>query len=473
VAISRRAFVMVWDGMRPDFVRPDLTPNLWRLGQEGVRFSNSHAVFPTVTRVNSACIATGALPSSHGIVNNAFYLPAAEPARPLDTGNDQDLQRLRAVRGGRILLMPSLAEAVHAAGGRTVVAGTGSPGSSLLLHPEADACQDFVLNPSLFVGADRGKLERAFGPPPERSLPRTALNAHFTRLITDYALPELRPDLFYFWHTDPDATIHARGIGHADSLEAIRDADRNLGSVLEALARLGQRDSTDVMVTSDHGFSTVQQSQPIIEALMASGLKASRESLDVVLTGGFVYVREDVAARVEAIVGCLAGLDATGAIFTGAKGPVLPGTLPMAALGIASEIAPDIVWSAGWNDDLNEFGVPGMVMAIGGKAASHGSLSRWEVRNTLIAAGPGFKSGRVSDVPAATIDIAPTLAHLMGIDGLKGNGRVLIEALEDGRAAPTVRRRTVEAEAGAFRQALEISEVDGYQYVDAAGRARV
>ena len=46
---ERRVVLMVWDGMRPDFIRADLTPNLWALAQRGVFFKNHHAVFMSST----------------------------------------------------------------------------------------------------------------------------------------------------------------------------------------------------------------------------------------------------------------------------------------------------------------------------------------------------------------------------------------------------------------------------------------
>jgi membrane-anchored protein YejM (alkaline phosphatase superfamily) len=38
--------VLVLDGLRPDAITPEETPNLWRLRQEGIKFANSHAVSP-------------------------------------------------------------------------------------------------------------------------------------------------------------------------------------------------------------------------------------------------------------------------------------------------------------------------------------------------------------------------------------------------------------------------------------------
>ena len=59
---GKLSIVFVLDGLRPDNVNATDTPNLFRLRQQGVNFVNGHAVFPTVTRVNSPSIATGYYP---------------------------------------------------------------------------------------------------------------------------------------------------------------------------------------------------------------------------------------------------------------------------------------------------------------------------------------------------------------------------------------------------------------------------
>jgi hypothetical protein len=58
--------VLVLDGLRPDAITAEETPNLWKLRREGVDFINSHSVFPTVTRVNATAMATLARPQRHG-----------------------------------------------------------------------------------------------------------------------------------------------------------------------------------------------------------------------------------------------------------------------------------------------------------------------------------------------------------------------------------------------------------------------
>ncbi len=90
-APRRFVIVFVVDGLRPDAITPEDTPTLFRLRAEGVQFTNSHAVFPTVTRVNAATIA-GMQPGTHGIVGNQIYVPAVDPQRAFDTGNFKNLR---------------------------------------------------------------------------------------------------------------------------------------------------------------------------------------------------------------------------------------------------------------------------------------------------------------------------------------------------------------------------------------------
>src|SRR5260370_40316212 len=125
---AERALLMVWDGLRPDFVSAELTPNLWRLAQQGVWFERSHAVYPTLTRANSPAISTGCRPGRAGIPGNTILLPSDGTLVRHSTGDATSLQALADADGLPILLVDTLAHRVHRAGGRTVAAGSRSPG---------------------------------------------------------------------------------------------------------------------------------------------------------------------------------------------------------------------------------------------------------------------------------------------------------------------------------------------------------
>ena len=114
---ARLNLVFILDGLRPDSINPQNTPNLYRLRQEGVNYVNSHAVFPTVTRVNSTAIGTGYYPGKNGIVSNSMYVPQVNQeilarfgAAPVnqDTDGDDQYTALPAIMQYSFLLAPLL-----------------------------------------------------------------------------------------------------------------------------------------------------------------------------------------------------------------------------------------------------------------------------------------------------------------------------------------------------------------------------
>src|SRR3989442_7686201 len=126
--MSSRRFVIVFvvDGLRPDAITLEDTPTLFRLRTEGVEFTSSHAVFPTVTRVNAATIATGMQPGTHGIVGNQIYVPAVDVRRAFDTGNVRNLLALDRGSGGRLVMGPPRGARLRAHG-RTLAGVSSRP----------------------------------------------------------------------------------------------------------------------------------------------------------------------------------------------------------------------------------------------------------------------------------------------------------------------------------------------------------
>lgn len=470
--MAARAVLMICDGLRPDYVTEPLMPHLVQLAAEGVRFADSHAVYPTVTRCNSASIATGLLPARHGIPSNVFYAPGSTATGRLNTGAATDLELLRPTRNGRVLHAPALAERVTAAGSRAAVVSTGSPGSALLQYPQAAAGGGIIFNPALEAGIQRAELETALGPMPARTMPNTAQNAWFTRVITDVLLPDPEVRFISFWHCDPDHTQHTYGVGHPETLQAVRDAGANLGVILAAIRRLGLSDETDVIVTSDHGFATITGGMDVAGELERAGVAEG-----AIILADLLYLPGSDAARLAQVAGVLQRMAGIGPIFTGARGmAVAPGTTPLARIGADGEHAPDLLFSPAWSDAVNAHGYPGAALSPHPRstyAGNHGSISPWEVRNTLIAAGPSFKRGLVSHVPAGNIDIAPTLLHILGIDGAAAlDGRVLTEALAGGPAPQqvAVERWTETTETDSSRQQIQFSRAGGVTYLDSGRR---
>jgi hypothetical protein len=123
-----------------------------------------------------------------------------------------------------------------------------------------------------------------------------------------------------------------------------------------------------------------------------------------------------------------------------------------------------------WDDTVNEYGLAGRSAGLDtGLAASHGGISGWEINNTLVLSGAGVKSGLDHTLPAGNVDLAPTLADLLGVGALpEADGRVLSEALLGGPdpADVVVTRETLTANLGLKQQSIRLSTVGTTRYLD-------
>ena len=81
MAVQRRVLIMVFDGLQPAQITPELMPNLSKFANGGVTFANHHPVFPTVTRVNASSLVTGCMPGRHGLAGNTFLCRDFDPHR--------------------------------------------------------------------------------------------------------------------------------------------------------------------------------------------------------------------------------------------------------------------------------------------------------------------------------------------------------------------------------------------------------
>lgn len=459
-----RVLVMVWDGMRPDLISPEMTPRLAALGASGVTFDDHHAVLPTVTRVNAANLATGAPTSIHGLPANTFFAPLVDAATPLSLGEGDNVAQLRATYG--VFAATTISDVVRAHGGRTAIVSSGTRGSAQMLHPRRAEVGDLILHPTLSTDDELAPVVERLGPMPPADVPDTARNRWLAQAIAETILPSHRPELLYFWHDDPDKSQHTFGFGHPLSLQAIREADEHLGIVLDGLDAAGLREKTLVIVASDHGYVQIRERLDLTPLRAALGDEAG---LIVAPNGcaALLYLerRDDRAvARVAAEARKVAGVEV---IFTGVRGgAVVDGTFALADFGMDGPLAPDLLITLGWSDDVSEHGYPGVGYELGGNQGSHGGGSSWELHNTLLTSGPGVLSGVRIGQPTGVADLAPTILTALGLPiPASVVGRVLHEALTANPIvrAPDVERWTQTTNAGS----LSWSSYGGRRYLDA------
>lgn len=440
----------------------------------------------------------------------------------------------------------------------TLAAGNGDPTARAGYVTFNTTAFDNSASPSLTVSA-RDSADTT------QAAPENAANQYMLSVFTRYILPVKKPMLSLIWFRTPDNVEHGYGPGSANAIAGLRSQDARLGELMAALRSNGMDSSTNIVVVSDHGHSTVSgplalyplraitpsatapngpavngttsgTSTASIGAPSASGFSFSGDvrSADLLTFRGFkafdgagcstsamiglsaagaptIPVRSDTsgalcgtanikyqaisaklatpvasfkvpaagrlpangivvatnggsdyfyvpghdAATVASLVKFLQQREEYGAIFVDSRYGSLPGTLTLDQVNLENATRrdngqPDVVVSFNWDDSVSVQGMPGIEFeSIGGQRGMHGSFGTTDVHNTLIANGPSFKASTTLATPTGNVDVAPTVAYLLGLSMGQADGRVIDEALVQPRssAAPAVNSSVVSSAA--------------------------
>ncbi len=475
--------IVVFDGLQPAQVNPGLMPHLSAFAARGVTFRRHHPVYPTVTRANAASIVTGLTPGNHGIAANNLLIPEFDPHRVIPA-LQPELVQVQA-KTVRVLLAPTLADILSRHGGEYVAVGVGTNGNAYLHNPNAHQSGGATIHPdfSLPDGLHEEIIQR-FGPWPAEVRPNTPRLAHAVQILTEYVIPERQTQVALLWSSEPDKSQHDAGVGSDLSNQSVREADAEFGRLLHWLAQSGRHRSTNVMVVSDHGYSTIMETVDVETQLRRAGFPPVDQPSGVAMApnGGsaLFYVHQSDPETADRLAQWLMGQPWCGPMVASDAAGTLPGTLPAFLVGAEGPRAPEIAVSMRWNGSPNPAGYAGQVYSTGGipGQGNHGSMSPHELHNILFAAGPNFKKRAAAIAPTGNTDIAPTVLHLLGIDpGIKMEGRILREALAGG---PRVDRVDWNVElynaerpipGGVYRQQIQISLVEETVYVDEGSSA--
>lgn len=471
--VSRFQLLMVIDGLRPDSVTPDVMPRLHAMGQRGMWFDANHSVFPTVTRVNASSITTGSYPETHGLLGNTIYSEQTFPTKGINTSEYTELQAMEKAEGV-LLTAPTLGTTLQKAGKTLTIFSAGSSGASFLLgSPDGVAT---IVNPALIRPASlRATLVSALGEPPEEAIPNQRRNRWVIDAYLQFGLKQLQSDVTVIWFGDPDATAHAKGIGSETTLQALRHVDEEIGRIEDALRAQNLFDRTNILVTSDHGFSTHTGELTLASLVSPFAQPMADGTPDLVVTECAINFRGATdPARVAAVVAALQSRPEVGAVFTrpaspGSSSGIVPGTLAFSVARWQHRRSSEILVSGNWNSEKNDAGWAGRTTQ--GGVAGHGTSSPYDIHNTLIAAGPDIRERTRGQVPTANADLAPTLLKLVGVaipDTM--TGRSIDEALRSGPAPGSVQvQRHVETARtpdGSYQVDAHISQVGRARYLD-------
>ena len=414
---ERRAVLVVVDGLRGDLVNEAFTPSLHRLATSTRWYPHHRSVFPSATRVNSASLATGCFPASHGLHGNVIALDEGDGLVPVPVGPAEFRERLRRATG-RTLRRPTMSERLREHGG---VANwlNSSAGAAHMQDPDGHA---LLLHRS---GSHRPGFEPVEGPEHldvtydargDRETARrfcAALNAP-----RGYALHTL-------WLCEPDHSQHVMELGSEEHRALVRVADANVADVVAAVGRMRDRgEEVLLVVCSDHGHETTDQIIPVEALMIEAGFKADAGSSDVVFAssgmGALVYLSGDVRSRRDDIVDWLERQPWCGPVFAGAA---------LAEVGQREDAGLAIAFAMAWRDAPNRFGIRGIAHAAGCRFSSndapgrgqHGGLGRYETNPVLIIDDGSGETRRI-EAQTSAVDVSPTILDFLGVahDGADG-----------------------------------------------------
>jgi predicted AlkP superfamily pyrophosphatase or phosphodiesterase len=405
-------------------------PTFRKLAAEGVTAAHGMTpVNPTVTWPNHTSIVTGVSPARHGCLANGVIL-RGEPGKPARVNNDADQKELVAV--------PTIFDVLHAAGLSTAAINWPcTRGSETLDDCMADAERRVErMTPRL-----RDELQAAGIMPPGDGFDRLA-GQQRDQVWTEALCHVIRKrqPRFMLWHfLTTDALNHRYGPGSPASLTGLAMADAHLRQVLAALDDAGIRKDTTIFVLADHGFETAQKLVLPNIVLRKGGLLRSSASgilkcdVQVLSEGGIglVYLANPETAdadRTKAI-DLLKGLEGVESIVTpdhyaelGLPGPTK--NRQMADLVLSAK--PGYAFS---NTAIGDDPIAATSPALG-TMGHHGFLNtNPKMQAVFIASGRGIKKG-VKLESVRNLDVAPTVAKLLGQEMKDVEGKVLTEVME-------------------------------------------
>jgi len=413
----KRAVVMIIDGLRADMVGEEFTPRLAAIVDRSRWFTDQRSVFPSATRVNSASIATGCWPKSHGLAGNAIALDEGDGLQAVSVGPADFRERLRRATG-RTLHRPTLAERLRPHGG-AVIYSNSSAGSAHMQDPDSHGWlyhRNGSFAPGMKAITDDRHLDVSYDASGD------AESTHRFSVALDEPGDAL---LHLLWICEPDHSQHTLELGSPSHREIVAAAEQCVVEVAASVDALRARgDEVLFVLASDHGQETVDAIIPVNDLLVEAGFKANSHSSDVVLAssgmGALIYLSDEAADRRTAIAEWIRDQAWSGQVYEGER---------LDDVGQRSDGALAIAFSMAKRDVTNRYGIRGLghvaqdvfMKSDAAGHGQHGGLGRYETNALLSISGGGFSPGR-SDHRSRTIDIAPTVLRHVGVafDGMDG-----------------------------------------------------
>lgn len=402
-------------------------PNLRKLAAEGASTQAMTVSNPSITWINHTTLVTGVNPRKHGVLFNGLLVRQ---------GTDKSPKIEPWVHKNRLVHVPTLYDLAHQAGLTTAEVDWVAIKDAETIDwsfPELPSAEGKVEKEMIAAGLLTPEQITWMNPGPQRK--NMSWHDSTWTQAAMHIFKTHRPNLLLYHTLNTDAVHHEYGPASRASFTALAYTDRLVGDLVQSVEQAGLRDQTTFVISTDHGFKKVTQYvYPNVALKLAGHARSFGNSVTqcevaAMTQGGlaFIYITDPArkAELLPKLKELFAKTEGVERVIDGQEGPTLGMPKPEENQGMGDLI---LYAKAGYAFNAGAAGesVTGPSVNYGG---THGyPNSDPELDGIFIASGRGIQKGVV--LPRmANLDVAPTIARLMGLTLPETDGRVLEEIL--------------------------------------------
>ncbi|KAM9805546.1 ectonucleotide pyrophosphatase/phosphodiesterase family member 7 [Syngnathus typhle] len=377
VGSKHRLLLISFDGFRWDYDQDVATPNLDRLARDGVKAKYITPPMLTMTSPSHFTTITGRWVEDHEVVHNMMFNTQTNQKVP----HKDTLRRSEWWDNGVLPLW------ITAQNQGLKTASFYYPGGGANYSGQA---------------VNRAVVEES-GHPDDNE---TEWRQNIDTVLSWFSKEDF--DLVTLYYGEPDNVGHARGPDHPDRKAIIRQIDRTVGYLRDAIGLHGLDATLNVIITSDHGMTTVKKRPLVDEIVLNKYLNLLKmASFEILDYGGFGILTPWPGKEQEVLEAL-------------AKAPNLTvyrkGDMPESFHLARSGRLPPVVIIADLGFNLNSRFI--VYVNKGDHGFHNGEM---DMKMIFRAFGPDFKKNFLSE-PFDSVHIYPLMCQLLNIWAEPNNG---------------------------------------------------
>nr|XP_033495635.1 ectonucleotide pyrophosphatase/phosphodiesterase family member 7-like [Epinephelus lanceolatus] len=257
-AAQRNKLLLIsFDGFRWDYDQDVDTPHLDQLVEDGVKAKYITPPMLTMTSPSHFTTITGRWVEDHEVVHNMMF----------NTTTNQKVPHKKTMKTSEWWDNGVLPLWITAQNQGLKTASFYYPGGGVSYHGQA---------------VNRALVEES-GHPDDNE---TEWRDNIDKVMSWFSEEDF--DLVTLYYGEPDNVGHAKGPDHPDRKKIIQQIDRTIGYLREAISLHHLNDSLNVIITSDHGMTTVKKRPQVDEIILNKYLNLIKlASFEILDYGGF------------------------------------------------------------------------------------------------------------------------------------------------------------------------------------------